>query len=797
MQADGIGIAPLRLSVSQVRIAAACPRLAYFDAEYTRRHRRHHPRVSRLWKRVDEGGIVGLGAMFHQAVERFHQQARRDDQLLQCLESTPVVERFAQQLFLQLYRSTVPHKRLFAATGAQQQAFMSALRRYATELAEILWYGKERQQPLQEMREQMFGDQRRQVDVSFDLGWPAEGLNVCGRLDYVFFDWRSGRRRIIDYKLTTPDQPQKDLSQISLYALMHDIQHNTQPDAAVLYLHPQRQMIEKSWEEIEAERPQTYRFLASLRAWLAYDELTGTGLKPPGEPAFCHVCPWERECTTRLGPKLEGKWLEVKPSTAATTSTVDHVVDDRAASVINPSTASHGDSVERSEVKSAPNVEPYRETLDDEFCLGTWDTDQSPVKISIEALTMHGIVAGAAGSGKTWTAKVLLEEAIRCGIPVIAVDPQGDLAQLHTLHSELPEAPSPWVAAQREFMRRREVRVWTPGSSIGLRMALDPLRLPRATEALPASEREAEDRQHILVSAAANLVNLAHAGGESESQQTLLMQIMQRLLTSSAGQVTLAAVVDALRDPTQIGLLDADHTLRRSERQKLARMLNNLQHGPAAPLFQRGCALDIETLITPFEPHRTPLNVIYLNHLIDDHQKQFIVAVLANEIYRWMLTRDVTSTRRVVFYVDEARDFLPAGNRQTSAKAPLRRLFSQARKFGICCIAAAQSPRSVEYEALSNCSTKLIGRLESQQDVDRVREWFSRESGVPVWLAARKGAPSGSFVGRWPGQEPAREGQSFRSRPLFSLHQGAWSPDRLESEMSQDPLRQQMCQVGD
>ena len=107
----------------------------------------------------------------------------------------------------------------------------------------------------------------------------------------------------------------------------------------------------------------------------------------------------------------------------------------------------------------------------------------------------------------------------------------------------------------------------------------------------------------------------------------------------------------------------------------------------------------------------------------------------------------------------------------------------------MACVAAAQSPRSVEYEALSNCSTKLIGRLESQQDVERVRDWFSREIGAPTWLAGRKGATAGSFVGRWPGLEASREGGSFTSRPLFSLHQGAWSPDRLEQELADDPVR--------
>jgi hypothetical protein len=89
----------------------------------------------------------------------------------------------------------------------------------------------------------------------------------------------------------------------------------------------------------------------------------------------------------------------------------------------------------------------------------------------------------------------------------------------------------------------------------------------------------------------------------------------------------------------------------------------------------------------------------------------------------------------------------------------------------------------------SNCSTKIIGRLESQQDVERVREWFSRDGRAPAWLDGRKAAAAGSFIARWP-QMPAHcDGQEIRSRRLFSQHESAWPPDRVETEMAEDALR--------
>jgi hypothetical protein len=187
-------------------------------------------------------------------------------------------------------------------------------------------------------------------------------------------------------------------------------------------------------------------------------------------------------------------------------------------------------------------------------------------------------------------------------------------------------------------------------------------------------------------------------------------------------------------------------------------------------------------------PGKTPLNVVYLNALTDDDQKHFFVAALAAEVYRWMVTsaESVPGRPSLLFYIDEARDFIPAGNLRPPAKAPLIRLFTQGRKYGVACLLCTQSPRSVDYNVFGNCSTKVVGSLESAQDLDRVSEWFSTQGPAPSWLPGRKGAQPGSFVGRWPGIAAELEGQTLRSRPLFSLHEGAWSPDRVEREMAME-----------
>ena len=45
-------------------------------------------------------------------------------------------------------------------------------------------------------------------------------------------------------------------------------------------------------------------------------------------------------------------------------------------------------------------------------------------------LTTHGVIVGMTGSGKTGLAIVLLEEALLAGIPVLVLDPKGDMGNL-------------------------------------------------------------------------------------------------------------------------------------------------------------------------------------------------------------------------------------------------------------------------------------------------------------------------------------------------------------------------------
>jgi DNA helicase HerA-like ATPase len=402
--------------------------------------------------------------------------------------------------------------------------------------------------------------------------------------------------------------------------------------------------------------------------------------------------------------------------------------------------------------------------------------DGRAVVVPASALPTHVAVVGAAGAGKTWLAKVIAEEAVLNGVAVLAVDPQGDLVQFLCPRSEA-ELPATERERAARFRDRAEVRALTPGTDHGVRVSLNPLKLTAAADEASGPGSDFDD---LLATTAAHLVALARGTGEVESQQTFVLQVLRALTGRPARELTLGEIANALRDPAAAGLDDPDRFVRRADRERLSRQLNNLEHGPAARLFTGGRPLDLDWLLAPNSPGRVPLNVVYLNALADDGQKQAFVAALAVEVYRWMVASGGSAGRpRLLFYLDEARDYLPAGAAQPPAKRPLLRLFAQGRKYGVACLVCTQSPRSVDYNVFGNCSTKLIGRLESAQDVDRVRDWFQPQGPPPDWLGDRVGATAGTFVGRWPGMPDVLDGETFRSRVLLTAHEGAWSPERL------------------
>jgi hypothetical protein len=102
------------------------------------------------------------------------------------------------------------------------------------------------------------------------------------------------------------------------------------------------------------------------------------------------------------------------------------------------------------------------------FYLGTeldpaTKTPGAPVMYDARDLTTHAVCVGMTGSGKTGLCLALIEEALIDGVPVLAIDPKGDLGNLMLTFPALRPADfAPWVdpaqAARDAHLGRRARR---------------------------------------------------------------------------------------------------------------------------------------------------------------------------------------------------------------------------------------------------------------------------------------------------------------------------------------------------
>ncbi len=121
-----------------------------------------------------------------------------------------------------------------------------------------------------------------------------------------------------------------------------------------------------------------------------------------------------------------------------------------------------------------------------------------PVLYDSSDLTTHAFIVGMTGSGKTGLGVGLIEEAALDKIPVIAIDPKGDLGNLALTFPDLaPEDFRPWIdegEATREgltpdALAARKAELWRNGLAEWQQSADRIRRLKEAADVRGAGQR--------------------------------------------------------------------------------------------------------------------------------------------------------------------------------------------------------------------------------------------------------------------------------------------------------------------
>lgn len=378
-------------------------------------------------------------------------------------------------------------------------------------------------------------------------------------------------------------------------------------------------------------------------------------------------------------------------------------------------------------------------------------TDE-PVLYDPRHLTTHGLIFGMTGSGKTGLSIGLLEEAARADIPCICIDPKGDLANLALCWPDLPAARfAEWTdpsaveaaggdaaslgaeraarwreglasaglddAAIEELRERTRITVYTPGSTAGVPVSLlDRFDVPDGFEAMAP-----EDRSELvtgLVSAVLGLVDV-DADPLTSREAILLANILTWAWERGQG-VELPELIRAVAQPPfeRLGVFELDEFYPSRSRNKLAMQLNGLVASPSFAQWRTGESLDVEALLTR-SPGGSRTSVFYIAHL-DDAERMSFVTLLLERLVAWMRTQPGSSDLRALVYFDEVFGYLPPHPANPSSKRPLLTLLKQARAFGLGTVLATQNPVDIDYKAITNAGTWMVGKLQTEQDKDRI-----------------------------------------------------------------------------
>ena len=219
--------------------------------------------------------------------------------------------------------------------------------------------------------------------------------------------------------------------------------------------------------------------------------------------------------------------------------------------------------------------------------------------------------------------------------------------------------------------------------------------------------------------AATSVLTLAGIDAEPlRSREHVLVSTLFVESWKAGRDLDLAGLIAAVQHPPiqRVGVMDLEAFFPASDRFATAMQLNQLLAAPTAAWLQ-GDALDLDTLLYTADG-RPRVAVVSIAHL-DDHARMFFVTLLLNQLVGWMRAQRGTSSLRALVYFDEIFGFLPPVANPPS-KAPLLKLLKQARAFGIGLTLATQNPVDLDYKALSNCGTWMLGRLQTERDKARV-----------------------------------------------------------------------------
>ncbi|HTX43377.1 MAG TPA: ATP-binding protein, partial [Methanocella sp.] len=305
--------------------------------------------------------------------------------------------------------------------------------------------------------------------------------------------------------------------------------------------------------------------------------------------------------------------------------------------------------------------------------LGFLDGTDIPVTVDRNKLIQkHCSILAMTGSGKSYTAAVIMEEMLEREVPLLIIDPHGEYA---TLKAPNDDADIDVLAEKFDIEPRgyRNVVIYTPGNRKLCEYADRTLRLNglklRPKENIEYVPAELNNTEIGLIYEAVNALRNDHV-------EYTIKDVLREIASSNSA--------------TKWGVYNKLEPLIDSE------FLSD-KPTPLTELFARGRA-----------------SIVDMKGINPDVQ-QTIVAKLLSNLFE---ARKAGMVPAGMVVVEEAHNFCPEkGFMKTTSSDVLRAIASEGRKFGLGLMIISQRPAKVDKNVLSQCNTQIIMRVTNPNDI--------------------------------------------------------------------------------
>ena len=313
--------------------------------------------------------------------------------------------------------------------------------------------------------------------------------------------------------------------------------------------------------------------------------------------------------------------------------------------------------------------------------LGVLDGTDLPVMVDRNKLVQkHISILAMTGSGKSYTAAVIMEEMMEKDVPLLIIDPHGEYSTFRYPNDDGD------IAALSD------------------RFDVDPRGYDNVTIYTPTNLKVCEYADKVL-----------RLNGRNLKPGEIIQYVPGELNNSEIGLVY-EAVNQLMEDRRNFSI--KEYTIR-EVLQEITSSRSNMKWAVVnklEPLATAEFLADKPTPITDLFA-RGRANVVDMKGVNPDVQ-QIIIARLLSQLFE---ARKAGTVPPGLVVVEEAHLFCPErGFMRTTSGDVLRTIASEGRKFGLGLMIVSQRPAKVDKNVLSQCSTQIIMRVTNPNDLKAI-----------------------------------------------------------------------------